>query len=326
VSNSPSAPLQPGERPLLFVVVGPTAIGKTSLAIGLAKWLGCEILNADSRQVYRDMRIGTAQPTEAERAEVPHHFVDFLDVETLYSAGQFEKDALAWLDHWFSSHRTAVMVGGSGLYIKAVLDGLDDIPASVEIRTMLQQQLEESGIDPLLAQLEELDPLQHAKIDHANTQRVIRALEVCLASGKAFSSFHSNRAVERPFDVRIIGMEMNREWLIERIDARVDVMIEEGFEAEARSFHDRAHLNALQTVGYREWFDCFDGKRSKEEAIRAIQVHTRQFAKRQMTWFKRMDGVNWFDAADRMAAFNWAMACCAERGWSPTPIEGEELL
>lgn len=324
--HSPSAPLLPGERPLLFVVVGPTAIGKTSLAIGLAKWLGCEILNADSRQVYKDMRIGTAQPTEAERSEVPHHFVDFLSVETLYSAGQFEKDALKWLDQWFSNHRTAVMVGGSGLYIKAVLEGLDDIPASTEIRNGLMKQLKESGIAPLLAQLKELDPVQHAKIDQANTQRVIRALEVCLASGKPFSSFHSNQSSERPFDIRIIGMEMNRDWLIQRIDARVEQMVKEGFESEARSFHHRSHLNALQTVGYREWFDCFDGHLSREEAILAIQVHTRQFAKRQMTWFKRMDSVNWFDATDRRAALNWAKACCAERGWTPSSAPGDELF
>lgn len=324
--HSPSAPPEPGERPILFVVVGPTAIGKTSLAIGLAKWLGCEILNADSRQVYRNMQIGTAQPTASERAEVPHHFVDFLDADTLYSAGQFEKDALLWLEDWFTKHRTAVMVGGSGLYIKAVLEGLDDIPASVEIRTRLQQQLKESGIHPLLEELERLDPRHFAKMDQANTQRVIRALEVCLASGKPFSSFHSNQNAERPFDVRIIGMEMNREWLIDRIDSRVEQMVQDGFEDEARSFHGRAHLNSLQTVGYREWFDYFDGKLTREQAIQAIQVHTRQFAKRQMTWFKRMEGINWFDANDRMIAFNWVMKCCAERGWSPEPLDGTELI
>lgn len=301
-------------------------MGKTSFAIGLAKWLGCEILNADSRQVYQNLRIGTAQPTAAERAEVPHHFVDFLSTENLYSAGQFEKDALKWLDQWFASHRTAVMVGGSGLYVKAVLEGLDEIPASVEIRTQLQRQLAETGIQPLLKQLEVLDPIHFAKIDPHNTQRVVRALEVCLASGKPFSSFHKNRAAQRPFDVRIIGLEMSREWLITRIDARVKQMIEEGFESEARSFHSQAHLNALQTVGYREWFDHFDGKISRAEAIHAIQVHTRQFAKRQMAWFKRLEGVNWFDANDRTTAFNWIMKCCAERGWSPDAIEGTELI
>jgi tRNA dimethylallyltransferase len=294
------------------------------MAIGLAKWLGCEILNADSRQVYRDMRIGTAQPTATECAEVPHHFVDFLDVEKLYSAGQFEKDALHWLDNWFSSHRTAVMVGGSGLYIKAVLEGLDEVPASVEIRDRLRKELEENGADSLLKQLKELDPIHYAKMDRSNTQRVIRALEVCLASGKPFSSHHSNSAAERPFDIRIIGLEMNREWLVDRINARVVQMVQSGFESEARELHPKAHLNALQTVGYREWFDHFDGKLSRDQAISAIQVHTRQFAKRQMTWFKRMDGINWFDASNRMAAFNWAMACCAERGWSPAPLDGTD--
>ena len=324
--NATSAPLAEGERPLLFVIVGPTAVGKTSLAIGLAKWLGCEILNADSRQVYQNLRIGTAQPTATERAVVPHHFVDFLSIQDLYSAGQFEKDALQWLSRWFKSHRTAIMVGGSGLYIKAVLEGLDDIPASLEIRKKLQKQYAESGIQPLLKQLERLDPIHFAKIDHQNTQRVIRALEVCLASGKPFSSFHRNQTAQRPFDIRIIGMEMNREWLTNRINSRIDQMIAEGFEAEAQSFHKYAHLNALQTVGYREWFDYFDGKISREEAIHAIQVHTRQFAKRQMTWFKRLEGVNWFDASERTTALNWAMKCCAERGWSYDAIEGTELI
>lgn len=317
LENTPdqSPPLQPGERPLLIVIIGPTAVGKTSLAIGLAKWLGCEILNADSRQVYRKMVIGTAQPTPEERAAVPHHLIDFLEPNDLYSAGQYGTDALRWLESWFANHRTAVMVGGSGLYIKAVLEGLDDVPADVKIRLELKKRLEAQGLDVLLEELKALDPAHYAKMDQSNPQRVVRALEVCLTSGRPFSSFHRHQPVQRPFDICVIGLEMSRDLLRERIDSRVLDMIASGMEEEAKTLHPLGHLNALQTVGYREWFDYFDGYISKEKAISAIQTHTRQFAKRQMTWFQRMEHVRWFDANNRMAVFEFLSNTCAQRGW-----------
>ena len=317
LENTPdqSPPLQPGERPLLIVIIGPTAVGKTSLAIGIAKWLGCEILNADSRQVYRKMVIGTAQPTSEERAAVPHHLIDFLEPNDSYSAGQYGTDALGWLESWFANHRTAVMVGGSGLYIKAVLEGLDDVPADVKIRQELQKRMEAQGLGVLLEELKALDHAHYAKMDQSNPQRVVRALEVCLASGRPFSSFHRHQPAQRPFDICVIGLEMNRDLLRERIDSRVLDMIASGMEEEAKTLHPLGHLNALQTVGYREWFDYFDGYISKEKAISAIQTHTRQFAKRQMTWFQRMEYVRWFDANNRTAVFEFLSDTCAQRGW-----------
>ncbi|MGB2135381.1 MAG: tRNA (adenosine(37)-N6)-dimethylallyltransferase MiaA, partial [Flavobacteriales bacterium] len=209
------------ERPLLVVVIGPTAVGKTALAIAVAKALHCEILNADSRQVYRGMPIGTAQPTAEERAAVPHHFVDFLEPDALYSAGQFESDALAWLEQWFAHRKCAVLSGGSGLYVKAVLEGLDPVPADLTIRTALNARLESEGLEVLVDELKRLDPAHAASMDTQNPQRVVRALEVCLASGKPFSSFHSSSTVQRPFDTLVIGLKRERAELINRINRRV---------------------------------------------------------------------------------------------------------
>lgn len=285
--------------------------------------LGTEILNADSRQVYRDMVIGTAQPTATERAAVRHHMIDCQPLDSLYSAGQFEKDGLEWLENWFTSHRVAVMVGGSGLYIKAILEGLDAIPGDIAIRSKLQERLKAEGLGPLQEELALCDPVHFAKMDASNPQRVIRALEVCLASGKPFSSFHSSTPKKRPFDTFIVGMEMNRELLEERINGRVINMVEAGLEDEARRLHPKADCNALQTVGYQEWFEYFDGKRSRERAIGSIQTHTRQFAKRQMTWFRRMQQVHWFDANDRTAMLDEILAQCSQRGWLPPQILGE---
>ncbi len=315
LTSSTSEALRQSEKPLLVTILGPTAIGKTSRAIAVAKALGCEIINADSRQIFRGMPIGTAQPTAAERATVPHHFVDFVEVEEYYSAGQFEIDALQWLDQYFQTHKTAVMVGGSGLYIKAVLEGLDNMPTDLSIREALNERLEQSGLESLANQLQLLDPLHAKKMDLKNPQRVIRALEVCLVSGKPFSSFHKRDTAARNFDVLTIGLEMNRSELICRINARVDDMVSAGMRDEALTLHPKAKLNALQTVGYREWFECFDGHCSEDDAIDRIKVHTRQFAKRQMTWFKKMENIRWANALDTTTIESLVHQAIVQRQW-----------
>ena len=313
--SSTATALQTGDRPLLVTIVGPTAIGKTTRAIEIAQGLGCEIINADSRQIFRNMPIGTAQPSAEERKCVPHHFVDFVDVEKHYSAGQFATDAGLWLDDWFKNHKTAVMVGGSGLYIKAVLEGLDDMPADLTIRKALNQRLKESGIEALALELRTLDPEHAGKMDIKNPQRVVRALEVCLASGKPFSSFHTPRLTPRKFDTLTIGLEMDRGPLIDRINERVDAMVNAGMKNEAAALLSKSHLNALQTVGYREWFECFEGRCTEAEAIERIKVHTRQFAKRQMTWFKKMENIRWANALDTATIEGIVKEACDQRQW-----------
>lgn len=308
------------ERPLLVVVIGPTAVGKTELAIAIAKALHCEILNADSRQVYRDMPIGTAQPTAAERVAVPHHFVDFLEPDARYSAGQFEGDALAWLEQWFAHRKCAVLSGGSGLYVKAVLDGLDPVPADLAIRTELNARLEAEGLEVLVEELTRLDPTHAAAMDLQNPQRVVRALEVCLASGKPFSSFHSSTTTRRPFDALIIGLKRERAELIDRINRRVDRMMETGLKAEVEALRPHWSANALQTVGYREWSAFFAGEWSEAQVAEEIKLRTRQFAKRQMTWFKKMEGVQWFHPEQLENIAEALRVECANRGWGPVQL------
>lgn len=301
------------ERPWVFAVVGPTAVGKTSCAIELARGLGSEILSFDARQFYRGLAIGTAQPSAAERAAVPHHFVDFLSPSELFSAGAYAEAALERIAGLHAAgHRAVVLVGGSGLYLKAVLEGLNELPASLPIRAELQARLEREGLTPLLDQLRELDPVHVARMDTANPQRVVRALEVCLASGRPFSSFHDASAVApRPFNHAIFGLEAPREVLEARIRKRLEAMITAGWADEARAALPYRHENALQTVGYREWFEHFDGEYSLEEMRELIAVRTRQYAKRQMTWFKRVEGVRWFNDCPALLAA--AHELCAEQ-------------
>ena len=311
------------ERPLLVVVIGPTAVGKTELAIAIAKALHCEILNADSRQVYRGMPIGTAQPTAAERAAVPHHFVDFLEPDARYSAGQFEGDALAWLEQWFAHRKCAVLSGGSGLYVKAVLDGLDPVPSDLAIRSELNARLEAEGLEVLVEELTRLDPTHAAAMDLQNPQRVVRALEVCLASGKPFSSFHSSTTTRRPFDALIIGLKRERAELIDRINRRVDRMMETGLKAEVEALRPHWSANALQTVGYREWSAFFEGEWSEAQVAEEIKLRTRQFAKRQMTWFQKMEGVQWFHPEQLENIAEALRVECANRGWGPVQLTQE---
>ncbi len=280
----------------LITVVGPTAIGKTALAIEIAKHFNCEIISCDSRQFYQEMTIGTAVPSVEELAAAPHHFIQDKSIFTPYSVGDFERDALLKLDQLFTQNPIQVMVGGSGLFVNAVLNGLDEFPEiNPEIREKLNQQLEEQGLEYLQTLLLELDPIHYKKVALQNPQRLIRALEVCIGSGQPYSSFLKQKENTRNFTPIIIGLEADRQELYSRINHRVELMMEQGLVDEARQLYPHQNLNALQTVGYRELFAYFNDEISLEFAQAEIQKNTRRFAKRQLTWFKKLDAVNWFD-------------------------------
>ena len=279
---------------ILYVVCGPTAVGKTDHAIELAEQLGTEIISADSRQLYREIPIGTAQPTEEQLARVKHHFIACRSIAEDYNAGMFERDALELLEQLFQKHDTIVCCGGTGLYIKALCEGLDALPeADEELREQLTQRLESEGLEPLQQQLQALDPVHYERMDTQNPQRVIRALEVCLSTGKPFSSFHEGAKKQRPFNIRKIGLELPREELYNRINHRVDHMLENGWLQEAQAVYDKRHLNALNTVGYKELFQHLAGELTLQEATEKIKTNTRRFAKRQLTWFKRDEEIKW---------------------------------
>ncbi|MFM1876795.1 MAG: tRNA ((37)-N6)-dimethylallyltransferase MiaA [Bacteroidota bacterium] len=280
----------------LIVVCGPTAVGKTDFAIELAVRLNTEIVSADSRQLYREIPIGTAQPSQEQLSRVKHHFIATRSISDDYNAGMFERDALDRLEVLFRENDKVVCCGGTGLYIKALCHGLDDLPeADEELRQHLTQRLEEEGFAPLQEQLRQLDPIHYSKMDAQNPQRVIRALEVCLSTGKAFSSFHGRAKVKRSFNVVKIGMELPREELYERINQRVETMLENGWLDEAKAVFANRHLNALNTVGYKELFAHLEGKLTLQEATDKIKINTRRFAKRQMTWFKKDTEIKWLE-------------------------------
>lgn len=280
----------------LITIVGPTAIGKTSLSIVLAKHLDCEIVSCDSRQFYKEMQIGTAVPSDEELAEVPHHFIQNRSIHDNYNVGQFEKDALDLLDKLFETNNYIVMVGGSGLYVDAVLKGLDYFPEiEPKIRTELNELLEKDGLETLQAQLEYLDPETYQSIDIQNPHRVIRALEVCLGSQKKYSYFKNKAKKPRNFTSIKIGLDAAREVIYQRIAQRVDSMIKNGLLEEAKKLHPYKELNALQTVGYRELFSYFENAITLEFALSEIKKNTRRFAKRQNTWFKKDKEILWFD-------------------------------
>lgn len=293
-------------RPLLLVVVGPTAIGKTAAAIHLAQHHKLEILSADSRQFYHKTTIGTAHPTAEELAAVKHHFIDFLDVTTPYSSGDFERDAIAFLEEHFHSHDAAVMTGGSGLYVNAVLHGFDSLPSNPSIREALMSEMAERGIEVLQEELKEKDPGHYATMDIHNHQRLIRALEVCRASGLPYSQLRKSTKKDRPFRYAIAGITCERSELYERINHRVDKMVADGLVEEARQLYPHRDENALNTVGYKELFEHFDGKISLEESIALIKQHTRNFAKRQMTWFNKQNEITWFNRHDREGLLEWS--------------------
>jgi tRNA dimethylallyltransferase len=286
----------------LITIIGPTAIGKTSLSIALAQHFGCDIISCDSRQFFKEMTLGTAVPSRKELATAPHHFIQNKSIFESYSVGDFEQEALAKLDELFQKNNIQIMVGGSGLYVDAVVKGFDDFPEiDASVRTQINAKFADEGIKYLQEQLQQLDPEHYSKIASENLQtlqnpqRMKRFVEVCIGTGKPYSSFIGKRKNTRNFTPIIIGLEADRTVLYERINERVDLMINDGLLQEAQELFPNKQLNALQTVGYRELFDYFEGNNSLEIAIEQIKMNTRRFAKRQMTWFKRTENVNWFD-------------------------------
>ena len=280
----------------LITIVGPTAIGKTSLSILIASYFNTEIISCDSRQFYKEMTLGTAVPEKKELAAVPHHFIQNRSVFEDYNVGAFERDALKVLDTLFKKYNTLVMVGGSGLYVKAVLEGLDDFPKiDPSVRLELKHVLETEGIIPLQDQLKKLDVTTYNTIDIENPQRVIRALEICIGSNLPYSSYTGKLKKKRKFNSIVIGLNGEREKIYERINRRVDLMVEKGLLDEAKKLYPNKELNALQTVGYKELFSFFEEKVTKDEAIQEIKKNTRRFAKRQLTWFNKDASIYWFD-------------------------------
>lgn len=279
---------------ILISVVGPTALGKTKLAIVLAQHFKTTIVSADSRQFYKEMSIGTAVPSKEELASATHHFVQHKSITEDYSVGDFEKDGLALLDTLFSKKNTVVLVGGSGLYTNSITKGLDEFPkVDPEIRETLNKRLKTTGITDLQDQLKQLDPEHHSNTDLNNPHRLIRALEICIGTGKPYSSFLNKKKKPRPFQVISVGLDAPREIIYQRINARVDTMLENGLLEEARSLHPHKNLNALQTVGYKELFKYFEGEWELDFAISEIKKNTRRFAKRQLTWFKKNKDTLW---------------------------------
>ncbi|UPT70546.1 MAG: tRNA (adenosine(37)-N6)-dimethylallyltransferase MiaA [Flavobacterium sp. JAD_PAG50586_2] len=286
----------------LITIIGPTAIGKTSLSIALAQHFNCDVISCDSRQFFKEMRIGTAVPNKTELASVPHHFIQNKSIYERYTVGDFEKDAITKLEELFKKNNVQIMVGGSGLYVDAILKGFDDFPhIDNSVRETINTDFEEFGIIYLQQKLKELDGnfYQKTALENPQTlqnpQRMKRFVEVCVGTGKPYSSFINQSKNPRNFTPIIIGLEAEREIMYDRINQRVDLMIEEGLIEEARGLFANKQLNALQTVGYRELFEHFEGETSLDFAIEEIKKNTRRFAKRQLTWFKRTENVMWFD-------------------------------
>ena len=280
----------------VVLVVGPTGIGKTSAAIEIAQHFGTEIVSADSRQMYKEMKIGTAVPDPRQLDTVRHHFIATHSVNEYYNASRFENEAIQLLDQLFRKKDIVVMAGGSMLYIDAVCNGIDIMPdPDPEIRTALKNQFETEGLDGLRLQLKKLDPDYYAQVDLKNPTRVIHALEISIATGKPYSSFRSNPQKKRPFSITKIALDCDRKKLHNRINSRVDKLIEARLEDEAGRFYAQKHLNSLNTVGYREFFACFDGTVSKEKAIELIKRNSRRYARKQLTWFRKDREMNWFE-------------------------------
>lgn len=288
--------MQNSKLKCLLVIAGPTAIGKTTLAIQLAQHYNCDILSADSRQFFREMNIGTAKPDAAELTAAPHHFIDSLSIDDNYSVGDFERDALKKLEDIFTNNNVAVLVGGSGLYIKALCEGMDIFPdVSNEIKVQLEKELEENGLASLEAELRDTDNDYFLEVDKSNSRRILRALSIIRATGKTFSSFRMRNISPRPFQPIYIALTSDREKLYERINLRVDKMLEAGLLKEVKSLYPKRTLKSLQTVGYQEFFKHLDGELSLKEAVELVKRNSRRYAKRQMTWFRNQHpaGTKW---------------------------------
>lgn len=282
------------EEKKLIILLGPTGVGKTELSLQMAEELKTEIISCDSRQMYREMKIGTAAPTEKELKRVPHHFIGHLSIHDYYSCGRFEIDALAKCNELFQKHDTVIMTGGSMLYIDAVCKGIDDIPnIDEELRQSLLERYQNEGIENIRQELKILDPDYYKIVDLQNHKRIIHALEVCIQSGKPYSSFRSETKKERPFVIEKIGLNRPREILYNRINERVDIMMENGLLEEARNLYPFKGLNALNTVGYKELFNYFDGTWTLDFAIQMIKQNSRRYAKKQLTWFNRDPEIAW---------------------------------
>ncbi len=279
----------------LVILYGPTGVGKTAVAIHLAKYLHCSIISADSRQLYQGMNIGTAAPTPEEQKQVPHHFVNILAPDEYYNASRYETEVCSKLEELFHSSKVQLLTGGSMLYIDAITHGIDLMPdVDTEIRETLKQRLQQEGIESLRFQLKTLDPHYYHSADVKNPKRVVHALEICLTTGKPYSSFRREAPKERPFKMIKIGLQRERQELYERINQRVIQMIEKGLVEEVKSFLPQRHCNALNTVGYKETFAYLDGEYSLERAVELIQRNSRHYAKKQITWYKNSPDIKWF--------------------------------
>ena len=279
----------------LIVITGPTAVGKTALCLDIAQHFGIPIINADSRQIYKELKIGTASPTSEQLQLVPHYFVGSLSLTDYYSASLFEQQVLEILSRQFREHDFALMAGGSMMYIDAVCDGIDDIPTVDDVtRETLKQRLKEEGLEALVEQLKELDPEYYAIVDRQNPRRVVHGLEICLMTGCTYTSFRKREKKERPFRIVKIGLNRPREELYDRINQRVDQMMQQGLLEEAKALYPMRQMNALNTVGYKELFDYLDGRWPLEEAVERIKGNTRRYARKQLTWYKKDPQIRWF--------------------------------
>jgi tRNA dimethylallyltransferase len=295
----------------LIVLLGPTGVGKTALSLNLAKYLGSPVISADSRQFYKELRIGTAAPSACDLQAVPHYFVGHLELTDYYSASRFETDAICLLAELHQKHPVVLMSGGSMMYIDAVCKGIDDIPTIDEkLRGDLKTLYQEEGIEPIRSRLKLLDPVFYKQIDLKNHKRLVHALEICLMTGKPYSSLRKNEPKPRPFQIVKIGLRRDRTELYERINLRVDEMMEQGLLEEARSVYDYRHLNALNTVGYKELFNYFSGEWTLDFAIEKIKQNTRIYSRKQMTWFKRDPEIRWFHPDEGEAV----LQCIGEAG------------
>ena len=283
------------DRSLLIIIAGPTAVGKTKLAIQLAKDFQSSIFSCDSRQFYKELNIGTAKPSKDELKEVNHFFINNKSIHDYYSAGEYEKDIIIKLNQYFKTNKIAFLVGGSGMYIDAVCKGLDQLPKNNKIRNQLNQQFLDRGINSIQKQLQNLDPEHYYKMDINNPQRIIRALEVCILTGKPYSSFLLNTSKKRDFDYLKFLLHLEKEQLQSNINSRVNRMIKDGLIEEAKNLSDYKNLNALKTVGYKELYEYFNGSLDINRAIEKIKTNTTKYSKRQMTWFKKDSDYEWVE-------------------------------